>query len=213
MITVLGRATSANVQRVMWTIAELGIEYKRVDVGGAFGGNDTPEYLAKNPHGLVPTIETDDGRVMWESAAIVRWLALHDPERRLWPTSGQEELSADMWAEWAARYIENPLLQMFIALVRTRTADRDWGKIREIGSRIHKGLAAAEPFLAERPFLAGDRLSIADINFGLLLYRYYEMEIERPDLPAVAAYYQRLTERPAYAEHVMIDFSFARPPE
>lgn len=213
MLTVLGRATSANVQRVMWTLAELGQTCERVDIGGVHGGNDTPEYLAKNPHGLVPTIETDDGRVMWESAAIVRWLALKDPERRLWPAQGQDELSVDMWAEWAVRSVEIPLSQLFISLVRVRSRDRDWTKIHNLGMTIHKGLLAAEPILGKRPFLATDKLSIADINFGLLLYRYYEMEIERPDLPAVAAYYRRLTERPAYAEHVMIDFSFARPPE
>ncbi len=150
---------------------------------------------------------------MWELAAIVRWLALKDAERRLWPASGQDELSADMWAEWAVRAVEIPISQLFISLVRVRTADRDWKKIGDLGVTIHKGLDAAEPILATRPFLATDALTIADINFGLLLYRYYEMEIERPDLPNVAAYYQRLTERPAYAEHVMIDFSFARPPE
>ncbi|UOM32870.1 glutathione S-transferase family protein [Acuticoccus sp. I52.16.1] len=214
MLRVLGRATSSNVQRVMWTLAELGLDCPRVDVGGTFGGNDTPDYLAKNPHGLVPTVEFDDGRVMWESAAIVRWLALHqDPERRLWPAGGQDELSADMWAEWAARNVEAHVTQLFISLVRVRSADRDWSRIHQHGMAIHKGLAAAEPILAERAFLATDHLTIADINFGLLLYRYYEMEIERPDLPNVAAYYQRLTERPTYAEHVMIDFSFARPPE
>ncbi|ORE92961.1 glutathione S-transferase family protein [Acuticoccus yangtzensis] len=211
MLKVLGRATSANVQRVTWTLAELGLSYEREDIGGAFGGNDTPDYLAKNPHGLVPTIETDDGRVMWESSAVVRWLALKDPERRLWPASGQDELSADMWAEWAVRAVEIPIATMFVSLVRVRPAERNWAKIGEIGTAIHKGLAKAEPILAERPFLASDSLSIADINFGLLLYRYYEMEIERPDLPNLAAYYKRLSERPAYAEHVMVDFSFARP--
>lgn len=210
MLTVLGRATSVNVQRVMWAIGELGLPHTREDVGGAFGGNDEPEFRAKNPHGLVPTVVLDDGRVMWESSAIVRQLARSDPQRRLWPAGGQDELSADMWAQWAVLNINVPIATIFIALIRSKVADRDWGKINAAGQAAHKGLLAAEAVLAERPFLATDRLSIADIDFGVMLYRYYEMEIERPDLPAVAAYYRRLTERPAYQEHVMVDFNGLR---
>ena len=211
MLTVLGRATSSNVQRVMWTIAELGLPHERVDIGGAFGGNDTPDYLAKNPNGLVPTVEFDDGRIMWESTAIVRHLARNDPERRLWPASGQPELSAEMWADWADKYVAVPVGQIFVGLVRARVAERDWTRINALGVAIHQALLTVEPILSRQPFLATENLSIADINLGVMLYRYFEMEIERPDLPAVAAYYRRLTERATYAEHVMIDFSWARP--
>lgn len=211
MLTVWGRATSSNVQRVMWTIAELGLEHRRHDVGGTHGGLDTPDYRAMNPHALIPTIETGDGRMMWESPAIVRWLAASDPERRLWPAEGQDALSADMWAEWASSTVGAAISQLFIALIRAKPAERDWARINTIGQTIHKALLVAEPVLAERQFLATEALTIADINFGYMLYRYYEMEIERPDLPNVAAYYQRLTERPTYAQHVMVDFSFARP--
>lgn len=210
MLTVLGRATSVNVQRVMWTIGELGLAHVRKDVGGAFGGNDAPEFRAKNPHGLVPTVELGDGRVMWESSAIVRQLARSDPERRLWPEGGQDELSADMWAQWAVLNINVPIATVFVALIRSKIAERNWTKINEAAQAAHKGLLSAEAVLSERAFLATDHLTIADIDFGVMLYRYYEMEIERPDLPAVAAYYRRLTERPAYEEHVMVDFNGLR---
>lgn len=211
MLTVHGRATSSNVQKVMWTVAELGLAHRRLDVGGHFGGTNTAAYRALNPHGLVPAVEFPDGVVMWESNAVVRRLALHDPERRLWPAGGQAEADADMWAEWAHNHVARPLIALFWALVRRRPAERDPAEIEQHRTTTAAGMAMADRVLSASPFLAGERLSIADIVFGHTLYRWHEMEIERPDHPAVSAYYARLGERAAYAEHVMVDFSSLRP--
>lgn len=207
MLTVWGRATSSNVQKVMWTVGELGLEHERLDVGGHFGGLDTPEYRAMNPNMRVPTVVFDDGVVMWESNAVVRYMARHDPQRRLWPAGGQPEASAEMWQEWAQIAVGNPVTGLFWAVVRTAPSKRDPKVIAGHLSNALEGLALAENQLARHPFLAGDSLSIADIVFGTALYRYHEMAIERPVLPNVAAYYQRLVARPAYAEHAMVDFS------
>lgn len=210
MLTVHGRATSSNVQKVMWTIGELGLPCRRLDVGGHYGGTDTPEYRALNPHGLVPTVEFPDGVVMWESNAIVRHLARHDPERRLWPAGGQAEASADMWAEWAHNTVARAVTAVFWATVRTPPAKRDAALVERATREAAAALSVAEEVLARTPHLAGDTLTIADIVLGHILYRWHEMEIERPELPAVSAYYARLRERPAYAEHVMVDFSVLR---
>lgn len=211
MLTIHGRATSSNVQKVMWTVAELGLPHRRIDVGGPFGGTDTPEFRALNPHGLVPAVEFADGVVMWESNAIVRRLALSDPERRLWPAGGQAEADADMWAEWAHNHVARPITGLFWAVVRTRPAERDANLIARHLTEATAGLAVADGILRTSPFLIGDRLTIADITFGHTLYRWHEMEIERPHLPAIADYYARLSDRPAYAEHVKVDFSSLRP--
>jgi len=210
MLTVHGRATSSNVQKVMWTVAELGLPHRRLDVGGPYGGTDTPEYRALNPHRLVPVVEWPDGLVMWESNAIVRHLALHDPERRLWPAGGQAEADADMWAEWAHNHVARHVTALFWALVRTPPGKRDAALIERHRSEAAAGMATADAVLAGRTFLAGEVLTIADVLFGHLLYRWHEMEVEHPDHPAVASYYRRLTDRPAYAEHVMVDFSSLR---
>ncbi len=209
MITVWGRATSSNVQKVMWTIGELGLAHKRIDVGGKYGGLDTPEYRAMNPHGVIPTIEMD-GYVMWESNAIVRHLASLDPSRRLWPAEPAASGAADMWAEWSSIYVQRPVTALFWAVVRTRPSEHDANKIAAAKKEAYGALAKANAVLETRDFLAGDTLSIADINFGHTLYRYHEMEIDRPDLPGVAAYYARLSTRPAYNEHVKVDFSSLR---
>ena len=210
MLTVWGRATSSNVQKVMWVIGELGLPYKRIDVGGAFGGLDTPEYRKLNPTSRIPTVEFGDGRVMWESSAIMRHLAMTDPERRLWPAEGQPALDADMLSEWSQIYSSSVITQLFWAVVRTKPSERDPALIARHSAALEPALKLADAKLSEHPFLAGDRLTIADISFGHTLYRYFTMETERPDVPHVAAYYESLTARPAYAEHVMVDYSSLR---
>jgi len=210
MLTVWGRATSSNVQKVMWTVAELDLPHERIDVGGPFGGLDTPAYRRLNPHGKIPAVETADGLVLWESNAIVRHLARNDPARRLWPAGGQAEADADMWAEWAQTTTVVAITALFLAVVRTAPKDRDEALIARHLATASEGLAAADAQLSRHPFLTGDRLTIADIVFGHSLYRWHEMEIARPALDNVSAYYARLCARAAYATHVMVDFSSLR---
>ncbi|MEO1103014.1 MAG: glutathione S-transferase family protein [Pseudomonadota bacterium] len=210
MIRVWGRATSSNVQKVMWTLAELGEQVERIDAGGVYGGLDTDNYRAMNPHSKIPTVELPGGVVMWESNAIVRHLARKDPERRLWPADGQAEADAEMWAEWAHHAVAVHVTGIFWAVVRTRPADRDPAAIARHAANAAEGLQAAEARLMDREFVVGERLSIADIMLGHILYRYYTIEVDRPSLPAVERYYQRLTAHRPYAEHVMVDFSSLR---
>jgi glutathione S-transferase len=92
---VWGRNTSSNVMKVLWALGELGLEFERIDVGGAFGKTDTPEYRAMNPTGLVPTLQEDDF-TLWESNAIVRYLAeVHAPGSTLWPSEAHARANID----------------------------------------------------------------------------------------------------------------------
>lgn len=210
MITVWGRATSSNVQKVMWTAAELGTAVERHNVGGAFGGLNTAEYRALNPHMRIPTVRFEDGVTMWESNAVVRFMARRDPARTLWPLGGQAEADAEMWAEWAHHACAFHVTALFWAVVRTAPSQRDGNLVHRHLKAATEALTLADGILAERPFLAGPSLTIADIIFGHILYRYYEMDLDRTALPNVASYYSRLTERSAYEEHVMVDFSSLR---
>ena len=200
MITVHGRATSLNVQAVMWTAAELGLAVDRRDVGLNFGGTDTPEYLAMNPNGLVPTLQ-DDHVTLFESAAVVRYLAARHGRFPFWPEDPVARAPVDMWAEWGKATLQ----PSFLRPVFWPTLD---GKEPDAKARapFEKNLDILEARLAGPWFLGAD-LTVADIEIGLALYRYVTCDLEtRRDRPAVAAYYARLAERPAYAEHVMVNY-------
>ncbi|MEM7694565.1 MAG: glutathione S-transferase family protein [Pseudomonadota bacterium] len=210
MITVWGRATSSNVQKVMWAVGELGLPHERIDVGGPHGGLNDPAFRAINPHGLIPAVRLGDGVTMFESSAIVRTLAARDPARTLWPGGGQAEADAHMWMEWAQLSVSSVITTLFWAVVRTKPAERDKRRIAELTAQVAAGLDAAAKRMGPAPHLVGERLTIADIALGHTLYRWMTMEVDRPENPTIEAYYARLTARPAFATHVMVDYSSLR---
>ena len=205
MIEVLGRATSSNVQKVLWTLRELGLEYRRCDLGGAFGGLDTPEYRAMNPNGKVPTL-IDDDLVLWESNAIVRYLAARYDPGGLWPQDAGDRALADLWMDWQQTVLFPPWVAVFFGVWRTPQRYRDEEANARAVARLNDAYALLDRQLQGRAFVAGRQLTIADIPAGMTLYRYYTMEIERPSLPAIEAWYARLRQRAAYRETVMTDF-------
>lgn len=211
MLTVWGRRTSSNVQAVMWCIGELGLPCTRHDVGHRYGGNDTPGFLAMNPNGLVPVLKDGAGEPLWESAAILRYLASRYAPDAFWPTDPGARAQVDKWAEWAKLAVVLPFSQsVFWQLVRTAAAERDAAVVTRGMKALAEKLALAEARLAEHAFLAGAAFTLADIQFGHVLYRYFELPITRPAQPALRAYYDRLSERPAYREHVAVPFEELR---
>lgn len=206
-LTVHGRETSSNVQTVVWAAAELGLDFERLDVGGPFGGTDNADYLAKNPMGLVPALEDGD-TTLFESCAIVRYLGASYGNEAFWPSDPAERAGLDQWAEWGkGTFARAVIYDIFWLMVRTPSAQRD----PEV---LAANIAAAGPLadmldrrIGAGPYLNGDALSFADIIVGHILYRYYTLDFERAKTPNLDAYYKRLTERPAYARHVMIDYS------
>jgi glutathione S-transferase len=210
MITVWGRATSGNVQIVMWAIGELGLQHNRLDVGGAFGGTDTPEYLSMNPNKLVPTIQDGD-LTLWESAAIVRYLGAKYGDGRFWPTDPTARARIDQWAEWAKTTFSPTLLTgVFWPLIGTREENRDNKALEAAVTRIGGLAKMVEARLAQSPYLGGEHLSYGDCIFGTLLYRYFTLPFERAETPHLRAYYDRLTQRPAYARHAMVSYESLR---
>lgn len=206
MLEVLGRATSSNVQTVMWLSAELGLDVTRHDYGGAFGGTDTAEYLAMNPMGRVPVIRDGD-ITMFESQAILRYLAAKHGATEMWPDDPVQRAPVDQWMEWAK---QNPFpvitYKVFWQMVRTSAADRDHALVSQGEQELATLMPMAERQIAAHGWLAADRMTLADISFGTHLYRYFTVPFKRPDLPALAEYYQRLCARPAYAEHAMVSY-------
>lgn len=205
-LTVWGRRSAFNVQKVLWLVGELGLAHHHVDAGGRFGGLDTPEFLARNPHGRVPVIQ-DGSTVVWESHSILRYLAARHPEGGFWAEDPGERSHADRWTDWAQSTLQPAFFDLFGGYYRTPEAQRDWPAIRNAQQRLAQHYTLLDRHLADPPFLAGDRLTLADIPAGTSLYRYFELDLDRPALPNVEAWYNRLAERPAYREHVMVPFA------
>lgn len=211
MLKIWGRKTSSNVQALMWLVGELRLPYERYDVGHKYGGNDTPEFLTMNPNGTVPVIQDGNGNVIWETGAILRYLASCYGSVKLWPAEPKSRAEVDKWAEWAKLNIAmNFTAPVFWRVVRTPTKDRDEQSLRNALQLLHKNLDIAETQIEKHGFLAGDTFSLSDIQFGHVLYRYFDIEITRPNFPAIEWYYKKLTQRPAFIEHVMVSYEDLR---
>ncbi len=205
-IKLWGRANSANVQKVVWALEELGLAYERVDVGGKFGGLDNPEYEALNPNRLVPAFQDGD-LTMWESHAIVRYLAATYGEDKIWPAGPRQRALVDQWTDWTSSTFQPAWLAIFVYFVRTPSTAHDAAALKAIVDKANAAFEIIDRNLADKPFLAGDTLSYADIVAGTSLYRWTNLNIERPTLPNVEAWHQRLLARPAFVKGVCVPFA------
>lgn len=212
MIKVWGRDTSVNVQKVLWALDEVGQPYERVDCGGAFGGLDTDEFARLNPNRKIPVIEDGDF-VLWESGAIVRYLAEAYSAGSLSPTDVKARAIAQQWSIWCLTTLYADFIaHTFSPLIRVPAAERDTAAVNAAAARVGKTMQILDTHLASSNFLAGPVLSFADIEVGALMHRYFTLPIERPDLPNAAAWYERLKTRPAYQTHVMKDWTLMKVP-
>lgn len=211
-LTVWGRRSSSNVQAAMWCIGELGLPCRRIDAGFVYGVTDTPEFLAMNPNGRVPVLRDGGGEPMFESGAILRYLAArYGDGGAFWPADPARRAQVDKWAEWAKVSVGASFTApIFWAVVRTAPRDRDEAALARALRVLDGYLDLADARLSDRPYLAGDAFTLADIQLGHLLYRYYDIAIPRPERPALARYYAGLTARPAYGEHVMVSYEELR---
>lgn len=200
MLKIWGREDSLNVQKVMWCVREIGLPHRQIPAGRHHGIIDTPAYLAMNPNGQIPTID-DDGFVLWESNAVVKYLAARYSPGRLCPTDPLAFADADRWMSWQGSTLGITMRQILLALVRTDAAQRDNARIAELVATTTRHWIILNDHLRGRDYMLGPDFSMADIVFGPHVYRWFTYPIDRPELPHLAAWYQRLCQRPHYNPH------------
>ena len=210
MIEVFGRPNSVNVQKVLWCLDELEVPFERYDVGGLYGGNKEPDFLARNPTGLVPMI-SDDGFDLWESNAIVRYLAGRYGAGLLWPEDPESRALADKWMDYQLGTVFPAFKGALLGLVRTAPEDQDPDAIAASARATAETLTVLDAHLGDREFVAGSSLTVGDVALGSTVYRWLNLEIERPPMPNLEAWHDRLGGRPAYRKNVMVSFAMESP--
>lgn len=206
MLTLWGRLDSLNVQKVRWLLEELALPYEAVPAGGAFGRLDEPGFRALNPHGKVPVL-VDGPVAVWESHAILRYLAARHGGPALWPEDPATRAAADGWMDWAQTALQPAFLDgVFWGHYRTPPAERDTAAVARALTRSADLFGRLDAVLSDRPFLLGPDLSLADIPAATTLFRWFSLDIPRPDHPRLCRWYERLQARPAYREAVMVPF-------
>jgi glutathione S-transferase len=200
-VKLLGRSSSINVRKVLWTLAELGIEYQHEEWGTEALPLRSAAFLALNPNAMVPVIQ-HEGHTMWESNTICRYLAGRFGRDDLLPTAAAQRARVEQWMDWQATELNNAWRYAFMGLVRRSPAHQDETALRTSIQRWNEHMAILDAALAgTAAYVTGDRFTLADIVLGLSVHRWYMTPFEHPQLATVAAYYELLCRRPAYLRH------------
>jgi glutathione S-transferase len=203
MLKIWGRNTSINVQKVLWAIGELGIAHERIDVGGSFGKNNEAPYLAMNPNGLVPTLEEDDGFILWESNSIVRYLAAKHGAGTLEPADPRLRARAGSWMDWQLSVCAPAIHGLFWGMIRTPPEKRNQAHIDESREKTTAAMKILDVQLGRTAFVAGERLSYGDIPTALTVYRFFKLVPERSGLDNIERWYKGIAQRDAFKQHVL----------
>jgi glutathione S-transferase len=202
LIKVWGRNTSANVQKVMWAVEEIGLPHERIDIGGPFGKNREPAYLAMNPNGLVPTLEEEDGFLLWESNTIVRYLADKHRAPMLEPADARTRARANAWMDWQLSVLGPAITPCFVGMIRTPPEKRDYAVIEASKKKTTEAFALLDGALAKDAYLAGDAFSFGDIPSAVMANRYRQLVPERPAFKNFERWFAAIAARPPFKNQV-----------
>lgn len=196
MLEIWGRLSSLNVRKVVWMAQEVGVPFERIEAGGKFGVVDTPEYRRLNPNGLVPTL-VDGSFRLWESNAIVRYLGAKYAPGSLYPEALPARFDAERWMDWQQTTLNPAGRNAFVQLIRVAPAERDAAAITASVAATEPLLAFVDDHLSRQPFMAGERLTIADIPIACEVHRWFGLPRERPSWPNLERWFGGLLARPA----------------
>jgi glutathione S-transferase len=202
MLTIYGRDSSSNVQKVLWLCKELDLPYRSAHAVAPGAAKDSDAFMKLNPNGLIPAID-EDGFVLWESNAILRYLAAKHANGTLFAADLRVRADADRWMDWQATALAPPMSMLLRQLVRTPADKRDAELIATAAAEIRTKVKILDAALAGRAYLAGDAFTIADIAVGQWMWRYVTLVPDRPATPHLQAWYERLQQRKAFVATVM----------
>lgn len=201
MLKILGKAASINVRKVLWTCAELGLPFEREDWGAGFRATDEPAFVRLNPNAMVPVL-IDGDFVLWESNAICRYLCAKAQRADLLPVEPQARALVEQWMDWQLADLNNSWRYAFMSLVRNSAQHQDAALLAAGVAGWNRHIAILERHLAHGlPFVTGATFTLADVVLGLSVNRWLMTPLQHPDHPLVAAYYERLSERPGFMQH------------
>ena len=204
MLKLWGRNNSVNVQKPIWCLEELKVPYVRIDAGMQYGVVNELQFRKMNPNGLVPVIE-DGGAVIWESNAIVRYLAAKYGKGTLWAEDPAERAQSDKWMDWCATVYWPPMREVFWGLIRTPPEKRNPELIEASRKKAGEILNILDAALSRSDYIAGDHLTIGDIPLGAISWRWFGIAgLERPSRPNVEAWFKRLSQREAFKKSVLL---------
>jgi glutathione S-transferase len=199
---IWGRINSTNVRKVLWCAEELGLVYERVDAGGSFGVVDGSEFRSMNPNGLVPCLQDGDF-VLWESNVIVRYLARQYGRAPFVSSDEKHWASAEKWMDWTSLSFASPFRDVFWNLVRRTPSERNEADVSRGIAECGRLMGIADNFLERTPYLSGQDFGVGDIPLGCIAYAWFNLSIERPELPSLAKWYDSMCTRPAFQKAVM----------
>ena len=208
MLTIYGNDHSSCVQKVLWCAEELGLTYKRIDKGGAFGGLDDPEYVKLNPNRLIPTID-DDGFILWESSAILCYLASRHGKGTLYPTDDRARGEAYRWVVWQTGTVRGAIMPLYTQWRVWKPAYRHLEELERFRKGMEPIWRIIENHLQSREWLAGDQFSMADIPMGIMAHWWYSFPIDHFDLPRMRDWHTRIVQRPAFQKSVAQPYDHA----
>jgi len=206
MLKLWGRNNSVNVQKAIWCLEELKVPYERIDAGMQYGVVSTPEFRKMNHNGLVPVVE-DEGAVIWESNAVVRYLAAKYGKGTLWAEDPAVRAQSDKWMDWCATVYWPSMRPVFWGMVRTPPEQRNMDEINACRKKAGESLKIVDEHLAHSDYIAGKELTIGDIPMGTISWRWFGIDMERPSLPNLEAWFKRLGGREAFRKSVMLPLS------
>ncbi|MDJ0622434.1 MAG: glutathione S-transferase family protein [Desulfocapsaceae bacterium] len=206
MRKIYGRTTSFNVQKVLWLADELSLEYEHLELGGRFGGLDTPEFTRLNPMQKVPVL-VDGDKVIWESHTILRYLIAEYGDSNWYPDSVYERSIYERWLDWSQTAFQPAFMAVFWGYYRKPSQKRDMAVVEKQLNKCIGCLSILDRQLENARYLAGNFLTLADIPTGAVIYRLTEQGLEVTLPPLVAAWYANLQRRSGYQKWIMSDFT------
>jgi glutathione S-transferase len=207
VLRIWGRISSINVQKVVWCCDEIGLAYERLDAGGSFGRTKTPEYLAMNPNSLVPVIQDDDGLVLYESNAIVRYLAARDSPGKLWPRELAKSADVDRWMEWQSTSFTPAMRDAFWQLIRTPESERNHAAVEKSRSECERFAEILDAHLARHRHLTDNGFTAADIVVGCAAHRWLRLPVARAPRPNLQRWYDEIRSRPGARQVMSVELT------